>query len=318
MSLLISVIICTHNPREAYLERVLESLRNQTLEQNCWELLLLDNRSDDPLAARWNLGWHRNGRHIREEELGLTSARLRGVRESSGELLVFVDDDNVLAENYLVAAAALAETWPHIGAFGGSIRAEFEEPPPQWITRYLEWLAVREIDRDYWSNMTYWSLAVPYGAGMCLRRSVAEDYAAKVTRDPLRLSLGRSGTALASGEDSDMAWCAVDLGMGTGRFRALKMTHVIPKSRLTFEYVTRLSAGLAASDVMLESFRSAKTPVNVPLWREALKLALAIARTPWKERGIAIARQKAERRARRLVARRAEEHRRLREEPGVV
>ena len=42
------------------------------------------------------------------ERLGLTPARLRGIRESRGELLVFVDDDNVLERDYLEVALALA------------------------------------------------------------------------------------------------------------------------------------------------------------------------------------------------------------------
>jgi glycosyltransferase involved in cell wall biosynthesis len=92
----LSVIICTHNPRSDYLRRTLESLRAQTLPTKEWELLLVDNASSEPLASRWDLRWHDNALHVREEELGLTPARLRGIRQSRGRLLIFVDDeDNV-------------------------------------------------------------------------------------------------------------------------------------------------------------------------------------------------------------------------------
>src|SRR5438045_2554303 len=87
----ISVVICTHNPRPDYLRRVLEALRNQTLPKKQWELLLIDNASSEPVAGNWDLKWHPNARHIGEYELGLTPARLRGIKESCGELLVFVD-----------------------------------------------------------------------------------------------------------------------------------------------------------------------------------------------------------------------------------
>ncbi|MEP6740882.1 MAG: glycosyltransferase family A protein [bacterium] len=92
----ISVITCSHNPREDYLAQVIEALKNQTLDKQRWEYLLIDNASDKALEKRVDLSWQPNSRHIREENLGLTHARLRGIRESRNEILVFVDDDNVL------------------------------------------------------------------------------------------------------------------------------------------------------------------------------------------------------------------------------
>src|SRR5437588_267862 len=75
--MLVSVVICSHTPRPAYLERVMAALRLQSLPTSAWELLLIDNASPDPLAARVDLSWHPQGRHVREEKLGLTPARLR-------------------------------------------------------------------------------------------------------------------------------------------------------------------------------------------------------------------------------------------------
>ena len=92
----LSVIICTHNPRSDYLSRVLQALDSQSLSKESWELLLIDNASEKILSTEIDLSWHPNSRHIREEQLGLTPARLRGIKESVGEILIFVDDDNVL------------------------------------------------------------------------------------------------------------------------------------------------------------------------------------------------------------------------------
>ena len=99
----ISVIICSHNPRAPYLRRVLDALRAQTLPAKDWELLLIDNASGEPLAGQFDLAWQPNARHVRENKIGLTPARLRGIAESKGDLLVFVDDDNVLRADYLQA-----------------------------------------------------------------------------------------------------------------------------------------------------------------------------------------------------------------------
>ena len=84
---MLSVVICTHNPRPAYFSKCLEALRSQTLPLG-WELVIVDNRSDTPLADRMDLAWRPGARMIREETLGLTPARLRGIRESKGDLLV--------------------------------------------------------------------------------------------------------------------------------------------------------------------------------------------------------------------------------------
>ena len=75
MGLDYSVIICSHNPRRDYFDRTLVSLREQTMARERWELLLIDNRSDRPLANVYDLSWHPLARDMREEELGLTPDR---------------------------------------------------------------------------------------------------------------------------------------------------------------------------------------------------------------------------------------------------
>ena len=51
MIAVISVIICAHNPRPDSLRRVLDSLAAQTLSKERWELLIVDNASEDPLRG---------------------------------------------------------------------------------------------------------------------------------------------------------------------------------------------------------------------------------------------------------------------------
>ena len=298
----ISLIICTHNPRTEYLSRVLGALRAQTLPLGQWELLVIDNASTQPLDQILDLSWHPSGRVVREEETGLTPARLRGIAESKGELLIFVDDDNVLDADYLSVAAELAKTLPQIGAFGGSIRAEFEVPPPSWIDSYIEGFAVCELDRDYWSNFGGWSLASPYGAGLCARREVARDYSAKVKNSPLRRMLDRTGTGMGAGGDSDLAWCASDAGMGTGRFCKLKMTHLIPKNRLTEDYIIRLYAGFAASGVVLEAIRPGSSKSLGSKWVNRARELWRSLRSSGIQRRIDAAASKARRKAEQQLA----------------
>src|SRR4030095_14570064 len=260
MTFNLSVIICTHNPRPDYLGRVLEALKAQTLSKDQWELLLIEKAPDEPIADRVDLSWQPDARHIRVDAIGLTHARIRGIHESKGDLVLFVDDDNVLDKDYLEQAVQVAAEYKQIGAFGGSIRGEFEVSQPVWETPFIPGLAVDELDRDYQSNIAGWSRATPYGAGMCVRRSVAEAYAFATEMHPLRNLLDRTGITIASGGDSDLAWTAVDLGMGTGRFTSLRLTHLIPKRRLTEDYIIKLYASFAYSTVILESLRSGSPP----------------------------------------------------------
>jgi len=256
MHSLLSVITCAHNPRRDYLDRVIEALGNQTLASDRWEYLLVDNASQQPLAGQADLSWHPNARHLREEKLGLTYARLRSIRESSGAILIFVDDDNVLDADYLEQVEEIAGKWPLIGAWAGQTRPGFESPPRDWTREYWGRLVIREFDQDRWSNQPADDRAMPYGAGMCVRRRVADHYAYLHASGRRRILLDRVGESLISGGDSDLAICACDLGLGMGLFTSLKLTHLIPEARLTEDYLVRLVEGLACSSVLLSSFRS--------------------------------------------------------------
>ncbi|GAB1539776.1 hypothetical protein NUACC21_24430 [Scytonema sp. NUACC21] len=126
-SSLISVIIPTHNPNLIRLERVLDALRKQQLPHSCWELLIVDNASDNPqIFSSLELLWHPTARVIREENLGLTRARLAGIEASQGNYLVFVDDDNILHPEYLTQINLIFQQNPKLGAIGGKSLPEFE------------------------------------------------------------------------------------------------------------------------------------------------------------------------------------------------
>jgi glycosyltransferase involved in cell wall biosynthesis len=250
----VSVIICAHNPRKDYLARVIDGLKAQTSAVNEWELLLIDNASDEQLADAWDLSWHANARHLREEALGLIPARVRGIREATGDLLVFVDDDNVLEANYLECAIKIGEAWPVLGVWGGQQIPEFEGGETREVWKRDFWTL--RLVRDIWSN-NYDRFAVPNGAGICVRRAVAMKYVECVRPDSLRASLGRSGSGMNSAEDIDMGFTACDLRLGTGKFAALSLIHLIPQQRLSDDYLFRLIEGIAYSEAIVLAVRGA-------------------------------------------------------------
>lgn len=249
----LSVVLCTHNPRADYLARVLDALRAQTLGPVAWELVLVDNASAPPVAPAL-LAWHPAGRVVRETAPGLTAARRAGIAAAAAPVLVFVDDDNLLAPDYLEHARDLARTWPRLGLWGcGAFTPEWETPPAPELTPYLAYLAVGKKERDVWSNHAFDYAALPPGAGLCVRADVARHYAQLVTRDPRRLQLGRQGASLGACEDFDLGLTAVSLGYGTGSFVRLRLTHLMPAARVQESYLQRLVAGHARSTVLLHA-----------------------------------------------------------------
>jgi glycosyltransferase involved in cell wall biosynthesis len=247
----VSVIICSHNPREDYLRRALDALKVQTLPQAQWELVLIDNASAPPLAPRHDMAWHLHGRHIREETLGLTASRLRGIRETTAPWLVFVDDDNLLAPDYLETLLALVDEHPKLGCMGaGLIEPEFETIPDPSLEAYLPCLALRSITRPAWSNDPRDGL-LPWGAGLAAIREVADTFRLECEGSLLKESLGRRGESLVSGEDNEFSWAACALGYGKGIFQELRLTHLIPSRRVERDYLLKLVEGQAFSDTIL-------------------------------------------------------------------
>ena len=99
----ISVAIATHN-RASELERTLKSLERVDFRGEDYEILVIDNRSDDDTVGRES---PRQGqfdgrlRHVREDRLGLSYARNRAIEEARYEIIAFLDDDVDVAPEWL-------------------------------------------------------------------------------------------------------------------------------------------------------------------------------------------------------------------------
>jgi len=258
----ISVILCTHNPREEFLRRTLAGLRAQTLPFDQWELLVIDNASTDPLAGRCDISWQPNARHLQESKLGKLNAWLLGMQEARAEILVFVDDDNVLAPNYLEQALSLGEQFPFLGAWGGGLKPEYEVPLPDWVGDEVWRLTVVDVKEEVWSNLREGYATVPCGAGLCVRRTVAQRYLERCKQNPFSIKLDRAGKGLGGYGDIDLAHCALDLGLGTCKTPRLWVTHLIPAGRLTLDYFIRHAESDAASMMLFRASRG--LPLSEP------------------------------------------------------
>ena len=276
----VSVILCAHNPRADYLSRVLEALRAQKLPVDQWDLLLVDSASEKPLQSRIDLSWHPGARHLREETPGLLPARMSGIGAAFGELLVFVDDDTLLDPDYLEQSLSISRHFPKLGVWGGSVLAEYEAPPPEWIGEYEQEISVREISRDSWSNLPGMRDPWVIGAGMSVRRSLARRYAKIVEGDSRRHLLGRNPASLLGAEDIDLVLSVCYEGYGRGVFRSLKLIHLIPPHRCKPDYLEAITKGNAASFHLIRYFRGEVGLIRSPGALQNLWLKIKESRLP--------------------------------------
>lgn len=250
----LSVAIPTHNPDPARLDRTLAGLRSQTLPFADWDLVVVDNASHNRAAlSALDLSWHPRARVVREETLGLTAARLRAFSETGGEIIVLVDDDNVLASDYLAQVVTRFASDPSLGAAGGKAVGEFASPPPAWTREFHGLIAVRDLgdraQRASWSEgqPREYPACSPIGAGLALRRAGAAAYQQALQADPRRAGLDRAGSRLVSGGDNDLVMTVLEAGLAVAYFPELTLQHLIPEHRLERRYLGALNRAIARS-----------------------------------------------------------------------
>ncbi len=248
--MLLSVIIPTHNPHPGRLTRTLTGLGAQSLPASDWELVLVDNASSPPVdASIFPSSLASSHRIVREPVPGLTSARRHGLRETNSPVIVFVDDDNVLAPDYLERALAHLTTNPTLGALGGKSVGEFETAPPPWLPEFIDLLAIRDLgDAPKIAlcppgRQAAYPLCAPIGAGMVFRREAAQAW---LERDSTGIT-DRNGNSLDSSGDNDIVLAIAEAGWSAGYFPDLQLTHLIPASRLEVDYLGRLNFGIQRS-----------------------------------------------------------------------
>lgn len=279
----LSAIICTHNPKAEALAETLASLRGQDLAEGAWELLVVDNAGTERLAERLDLSWKPAARVVREETLGLTHARIRGYREARGEILVYIDDDNVLDPDYLRLALEALNADPSLGAVGGKSIPRYEAEPADWFAALGLDLACRDLGeaviRADWKGLDparrAYPACAPIGAGMALRREAYGAYLAAAESDPRRTALGRRGADLASGEDNDMVLSLLGDGWAVAYLPQLRLVHLIPARRVSPDYLASYAYSSNRTWVQVLAVHGMRPWPAVAAWSAPLRKARA-------------------------------------------
>lgn len=239
----ISVIISTYN-REDYILNALTSLANQVLPGNLFEILLINNNSTDATESLCvNFGQQYpdlNYRYVVEKQQGLSHARNRGILESSGDILVFMDDDAVAEPGYLEQLRLFFAQTPDAAACGGRIYPRFESKRPRWMSHFLVSLTSSINLGD--SVKQFSNRQFPIGANMAVRKKMFEQYGA------FNPDLGRKGNSMDGAEEKDLFYRMMSGGEKIYYVPDAVVHHYVPDRRLTFDFFKRQAIGIGKSE----------------------------------------------------------------------
>ncbi len=156
----VSIIVPVYNG-EHFMAKCLDSLLKQSYPRDKYEVIVVDNNSDDQsaLIARSFDGV----KVFHEKKRGSYAARNFGISVARGHIIAFIDVDCIAAGNWLEQAARCLAARPCAGIVSG--RVEFFSPEPLSVWGYF--------DRNTFLNLEHSARAgVSKTANMFVRRSL--------------------------------------------------------------------------------------------------------------------------------------------------
>ncbi|AMQ57483.1 glycosyltransferase [Algoriphagus sanaruensis] len=249
----VSIILCTFNGKDR-LPATLEAIQKLDPEVPK-ELILVDNASTDGTGEwlkHYLLYDHFDfpTSYIFEPKAGLIYARLTGIKSATYNLLLFCDDDNALASDYLTLGSKLFQSNPNLGVLGGYGIPVLEGIEPAWLSRYQKSFALGpQAER---SGKIQEIPGYVYGAAAFFRKKPLLDlidsgYGFYLT--------GRTQTQAISGDDLELCWLMQLMGYEIHYKESLKFFHSMPQSRMTTDYLIKMKSGTAAGGALLFAYR---------------------------------------------------------------
>lgn len=151
MSIKLSVIIPCYNA-EPYIHELLERLDPQMTDET--EVILIDDGSTKPLKLKKDYPWISH--FIRQKNGGISKARNRGLELAKGELINFVDADDLVATNYVEYVIGRLDT-------------------PDWDYMDLSWKSLEDNRYTFKLNSDNDSLPNPSASTRVFKRSFIGD-----------------------------------------------------------------------------------------------------------------------------------------------
>jgi len=232
-ALQISVVICTYN-RSVYIKDAMESLYNQTLPRNAYEVIIVNNNSTDNtqqvcetyIASHGDADFY----YFNELKQGASFARNTGAAHAHSPLLCFMDDDAIADKDYLERIVRFFEEHPDAGGLGGRIIPRYIPREPKWMSHYVSSLVGYF---HYSPGVSIFSAnKYPLESNMIIRKT---DFDAINGFNPALP--GVVGTLRIGGEGKDFFFRLKELGHTIYYDPAIRVQHVVEVPKLTREYM---------------------------------------------------------------------------------
>jgi glycosyltransferase involved in cell wall biosynthesis len=223
------------------LVKTLDSLSRQTLNQELFEVIVVDNNSQD--NTRDVVSCYPSVRYVFEEKLGLSHARNTGIRAARGDITAFIDDDAEASPSWVQALLKVYDSVPQAWAVGGKVLPIWDAEKPEWLYeedfRFLsliEWgenaRALRWPDRIIGTNCSF-------------RKEVF------TTLGYFDNNLGRLGGFMLSFEDVEIQQRIHETSHLVYYSPDAVVFHHVPAFRMTKEYFCKRSLGNTISKMLM-------------------------------------------------------------------
>ena len=175
MSPEISIVICTYN-RDKFIGKALQSLTKQTLDENRFEIIVVNNnctdRTDEIVKAFLAQFPKLNTNYVFQTRKGLSAARNKGIEVAKSNIIAYMDDDGEAEERYLEVVLDYLNNHPEVGGVGGKVLPIYESEEPKWLNKWLTGL-LSIVDHGE-ETMPFKKNSYPAGCNMVYRKQLLE------------------------------------------------------------------------------------------------------------------------------------------------
>lgn len=219
-----SIVVATYNHPQI-LADCLKNLARLKFPKDQFEIIFVDNNPGNP--GKIPIAEKREMPKIKmvfEKTPGLSRSRNKGIEESSGGFIAFIDDDALIEENYLSVAQKAIRNHPEISIFGGPIYPYYLDGKPGWFKDEYEARYWGEKERILKKGETF------SGSNMIIKRELFARFG------KFRTSLGMNAQVLILGEETEFFTRLKKKGIELLYVPDMKVNHLVQRDKMTVTY----------------------------------------------------------------------------------
>lgn len=228
----VSIVICTYK-RPDMLRIALESIVNQTVDRTSYEVLVIDNNSNDETCeiTEEYMKKNKNVSYQLETKQGLSHSRNCGYINAKADYVGYMDDDAKAPENWVEQTINIIEEFePDI--FGGPIYPFYLNKKPEWFKDEYE--IRKKAEKSGWLEKGNIS-----GSNIFFKKELLEEY------NGFNPDFGMKEDKISYGEETLIIKRAREEGRKIYYSIDIKMCHFVPefKQNIVYWMLSNYTAG---------------------------------------------------------------------------